>query len=230
LSKESPAGVCVVCQHPRRLPTRPPVCDADRTALDSMLREIPDLLARLDPAGAGNGSGPKVSGSKDPPVPLSVDVVDLTTQSRGGTLTIAGPDQIGYLSVATELDFWVMDWRLLLWSDHSIPLPTVAVLAGWLRNRLDIACDEHPAIDEFAAKIRQIHKTLTRMVGDNKRTGERVGTCPMKLRDDSRCNTPLHADPYVSQVACDRCGTSWASWLTLMAAMQDDVTDEGVAA
>jgi len=176
MSDETPAHVCVVCHNPRRLPTRPPVCEADRAALDSWLAEIPDLLARLDPAGTGNGSGPKVSGSKDPPVPLSVDVVDLASPSRTGTLTITGPDQIGYLSVASELDFWVADWRLLLWPDHSLPVPTVAVLAGWLRNRTERACDEHPAIDEFHTKIRQIHRTLTRMVGDTKRTGEKVGS------------------------------------------------------
>ena len=225
---------CVVCQ--RRIPNRPLVCDGDRQGLDSMLREIPDLFARLDPS-PGAGGGPKVSGSREAPVPVSVDVVDLTSPARPGSVAVrmAGdwslqggdPLQVGYLSVATELDQWARDWISHDWcpGDH-LPVPTVATLAGWLRVRLDTACDEHPAIDEFAVKIRQIHRALTRQVGEVKRTGERVGRCPAVLRDNTRCGTTLYVDPYVSQIACARCRTSWSSWLELMAAMEE-TGDEG---
>ena len=76
---------CVVCQ--RRIPNRPLVCDGDRQGLDSMLREIPDLFARLDPS-PGAGGGPKVSGSREAPVPVSVDVVDLTSPARPGSVAV----------------------------------------------------------------------------------------------------------------------------------------------
>lgn len=220
---------CIVCQRAGRIPNRPPVCDGDRQALGSMLREIPDLFTRLDPSPA-KGGGEKVSGSRVPPVPLNVDVADLTNHIHRATLTplpsLHPEDQVGYLAVATELDFWVQDWRLALYPDHSLPLPTVAVLAGWLANRLEDACDHHPAIDEFAAKVKAIHRALIRQVSEHKRTGERVGRCPVILRDDTRCNTPLYVDPYVSQIGCNRCRTTWSSWLELSAAMPDDGDEE----
>lgn len=227
---------CVVCS--KRIPNRPPVCSGCRTSLDSMLGEIPALFARLDPRPAKTDAE-KVSGSRNPPVPPNLDVVDLTSPSRQGSIGVrmAGdwwltgdPDQIGYLSVATELDFWAQDIRNELYPDHHLPVPTVAVLAGWLRVRLDRACDELPAVDEFAAKVKQIHRALTRQIGDQKRTGERVGKCPAILRDDTRCNTTLYVDPYVSQIACTRCRTSWPTWLHLMAALEDTGDEREAAA
>lgn len=139
---------CVVCQKPGRIPNRPPVCDGCRSSLGSMLREIPDLFARLDPRPAKAGTE-KVSGSRVPPVPLNLDVTDLAAESRPGSIGVrmAGdwascggdPLQVGYLSVATVLDCWVRDWRESLWPDHSLPLPVVGVLPGWLADRLDRA-------------------------------------------------------------------------------------------
>lgn len=223
---------CIVCQREGRIPSRPPVCEGCRSALASMLREIPTLYARLDPR-PGQSNTERVSGSRVPPVPLNIDVADLTDAARPASIGVkhAGhwasrggdPDQIGHLSVATILDHWVRDWINHNWcpGDH-LPAPTVSTLAAWLEVRLDDACDNHPAIDEFAADIRRIHGTIKRMVGELKAIGERIGHCPAILRDGTRCNTTLRADPYVSQVACPRCRTSWPSWLALAAAMQDD--------
>lgn len=238
----SNADPCVVCRNPKRIPNRPMVCDGDRQRLGSMLAEIPDLYARLDAARAGAGSGPKVSGSREAPVPVSLDAVDLAAPARAGSVGIrtrgdwstkgGDPDQVGYLPVATELDTWVRDWITQEWCPGAhLPTPTVAILGGWLRTRLDDACDQHPAVDEFAADVKRVHRSLTRAIGELRNTGERVGTCPSKLRDDTRCNTTLRADPYVDQIACPRCGTTWPrrQWLQLAAA-QDDVRDEGEAA
>src|SRR5690606_34873509 len=164
-----PTG-CVVCQRAGRIPHRPPVCEGCRTKLAGWLREIPALYARLDPQPSKTG-GEKVSGSRTPPVPPDLDVVDLTSPARPGSSAVkwsgrwaalgGDPDQIGHLPVATVLDFWVRDWIANDWcpGDH-LPLPVVATLAGWLETRVDTACDYHPSIDEFAADIRRIHTTL----------------------------------------------------------------------
>jgi hypothetical protein len=242
VSDESTAHACVVCRNPRRIPNRPPVCDGCREALCSHLGEIPTLFARLDSARIGSGTGPKVSGSKEPPLPLNEDNVDLALPARIGSVDIrmrgdwalkgGDPLQVGYLPIATELDFWVRDWITHDWCPgNHLPAPTVSTLAGWLRVRLDDACDQHPAIDEFAGKLKSLRRALVHAVGDIKATGERVGRCPTILRDDTRCGATLHADPYVDQIQCARCGTSWERrrWLTLAAA-QDDVRDEGEAA
>lgn len=202
MSDEPAIGPCVVCRHPRRIPNQPPVCDNCRTALISMLGEIPDLFARLDPSPQTSGAE-KVSGSREAPIPVAVDVVDLTSPARTAALTITGPDQLGYLSVATELDFWVLDWRLALWPNHSIPLPTVTVLSGWLRNRVDHACDHHPAIDEFATKVRQIHKTLRRMVGELRHVHRLPAPCPT-----CELSTLVRADG-ASYVECTSCRRLW---------------------
>lgn len=237
--------LCVVCPALRpaskpRMPDFPLVCTGCRTQVRIELSEIPDLYARLDPSRTSTGSGPKVSGSKEAPLPLIVEVVDLTLPSRIGSADIrmrgdwsqlgGDPDQLGGLSIATELDFWVRDWRESRSISEGLPVPMVATLAGWLLNRLDDACDQHPAIDEFAAKVHRLHSTLRRAVGEQKAGGEPVGRCPAKLRDDTRCNTKLYADPYLDQIACARCGTAWPrrQWLSLAAA-QDDVKAEEAA-
>lgn len=238
--------LCVACPALRPaskpcMPDFPYVCTSCRTQIRIELTEIPDLFARLDPTRTSTGAGPKVSGSHDPPLPLVVEIVDLTLPSRIGSADIrmrgawsqvgGDPDQLGGLSIATELDFWVRDWRESRMVGEALPVPTVATLAGWLLVRLDDACDQHPAIDEFAVKVHKLRTSLQRAIGEQKRNGEPVGRCPTKLRDDTRCNTKLYADPYLDQIACGRCGTAWPrrQWLSLAAA-QDDVRDEGAAA
>jgi hypothetical protein len=97
---------------------------------------------------------------------------------------------------------------------------TVAAAVAFLAAHLGWACDEHPAIREFAAELRQLTKTLTAAVahgGDTR--GEKIGRCPAVTRDDTRCAAPLRVDPYVDQIQCGRCGTRWdrrgGGWLRL---------------
>lgn len=232
---------CVVCQHNDRIPYRPPVCDACRKRIQSQLREIPDLYARLDPTPTRR-RGEKVTRTPEDPAPLNLDVLDLLAEARPGSVAVKmagewshvpGGDkhQIGHLSVATRLDQWVRDWISCDWCPGDrLPDPYVATLVGWLDARLDLACDRHPAIDEFAAEIRRIHSTLRRYVGELNASGEKIGRCPAVRRDGARCNAVLRADPYVSRIACDRCGTSWRSWLELAAAMQDNGIEGSEAA
>lgn len=60
-------------------------------------------------------------------------------------------DQVGEPSVPAVLDSWATDWQSYEWS--TLPVPTVPALAGWLKARLEWACDEHPAIGDFAAEL-----------------------------------------------------------------------------
>lgn len=154
---------CVVCQ--RREPNRPLVCDGDRLRLAQYLREIPDLYALLPTVLAAHGSGrEKVSGSREAPVPVSLAVVDLLAPARHPEPTEAGrahPEDIdGGLSVASTLDEWVRDWRSHRAKGEGAPPATVYQLAHWLGVRLAEACDDHPAIDEFALEIRGVVASL----------------------------------------------------------------------
>lgn len=229
--------LCVVCPVYRpvskpRLPDFAPVCTPCRDRVTSELGQIPDLYA-LIPASLepGTGTGVKVSGTRTAPIPVRLEALNLLVGAPGHVADGNG-DQHGPIPPIVVLDQWVADWLTYPWSrsDHA-PVPTISTLTGWLLLRLDDALDQHPAIDDFAREIRDTLRAI-RAVTEPQRTGEYIGKCPAKLRDESRCNTRLYADPYLDQVACSRCGSTWArrQWLALAAAQDDVRTNEGAAA
>lgn len=133
-------------------------------------------LAPMGGAGPvpGESRRPRVSGSTpEPPAPTPLGALDLTLPAREASRALYArgqlgldPDQVGTLSAATILDTWVRDWRGTLWPDHTLPVPTVAALVGWLRLRVEDACDQHPAVDDFAAEIRELRGSLRGALGD----------------------------------------------------------------
>lgn len=168
------------------------VCPSDRTGiastlfdirdLDAQLREDPDPvdhstrdgLALILPMGivpSGLGAGARVSGSREPAAPTDLDRLDLAGPARPAELSPAGwrhmEDQIGHQAVAAELFQLVRIWREDLFADESLPRPTVAEMVKWLGDRLDTACNEHLAIDEFAMVIRVLRSALRRKLGLN---------------------------------------------------------------
>lgn len=134
------------------------------------------------PTGATGRTPPRmgiVTGTRDNLAPVDLDVVDLTGDARPASIAVryrterppgqapinwaaygGDPDQIGHLSVATELEFWVQDWITMRGEGEHLPLPLVPPLAGWLSARLTWAIDEHPAIDEFATALTRIYGAL----------------------------------------------------------------------
>jgi hypothetical protein len=143
------------------------------------------------PTRATAGSAP-VSGSREAPVPVSLDLVDLTAPARAGSLLphanadlhqaasvvprtktlerhtygARWVDQVGHLSVATELDFWVVDWIEARGQREHRPAPNVPDLIRWLGDRVDDACDHNGAIDEFATKVSELLWTCRRLAGE----------------------------------------------------------------
>lgn len=134
-----------------------------------------DPIAHALPAGPLNGSksAPRVSGSPGRSAPIRIDPTDLLARSRHASLAVATSsrwpeDQVGYLSAATILDFWVRDWADLR-GEH---LPEIGrerspalTLANWLLDRLDWACQHHFALDEFAGDIQQLSSALYGLCG-----------------------------------------------------------------
>ncbi len=165
---QDPARLCIICQ--KRQYERAQVCQADRTRLPHILTDIEELHAQLPLALAKQQSaGQRVTGSREAPVPISLDVVDLAAGARNGGLTEQAAkhpgDQIGQIAVASILDQWVRDWRDEMAFAQSLPVPTVPELARWLRDRCEWACDRHPAIDEFAAEMRKLRAVLRGQLG-----------------------------------------------------------------
>lgn len=156
---------CVVCQ--RQPPERPMVCEGCRQRVIDHLRQIVDLYATL-PAmlEPGASTGQRVSGSREAPIPVRLDPLDLSLPLRGSQ-AVRDPygDQTGMVPVVWRLDSWARDWQTTLVPDQRLPVPTVATLAGWLRDRLDLACRHHPAVDEFAAEMRQTVAALDQALG-----------------------------------------------------------------
>lgn len=146
---------------------------------------------------------PRVSGSREAPLPLRVDVLDLTMPARGGTVHDLHGDQIGHVAVASVLDQWVEDWREHRDRGERRPEPpTVVVLVDWLGKRLGDACDDHPAIDEFAADVRRLCRVLRMVTGDGPARPERLpAPCP---GCDLLALTRDHAG-----VRCRACGEDW---------------------
>lgn len=128
-----------------------------------------DPIAWLLPSGsAGNpASAAPVSGSRNPPAPISVDQVDVLLPARQGSrasfvrgLLGLDPEQAGHLPLATTLDTWVRDWAAYRHAGENLPPATVGDMCEWLHARVEWACDEHPRVDEFASELRTYRSVM----------------------------------------------------------------------
>jgi hypothetical protein len=205
------------------------VCEADRAKLRATLDDIVTLYIKLPAAiQPGSGNGPRVSGSRETPVPVRLDIIDLAAEARVPSLAkdargLDWPeDQTGHLAVASILDSWVRDWIDTRNEREHAPAPTVSVLAGWLTVRLAWACDSHPAVDDFAREMRNLAGALRASVGE---TGDHkhIGHCPVIDPDDgSECGARLYASPWVDIIECPKCGARWPRerWFILGASIR----------
>jgi hypothetical protein len=230
--------LCILCpQRHRGEPEhyeRANACQPCRVWLDGLLRDVGDLWARLPEAlPPVSGHGPRVSGSREAPIPLRVDVLDLGLRTRKGS---RGPfvrgvlglddDQTGHLSAGTILDTITGAWIGETWCRATrLPVPTVPALAQWLRRWADDACDRHTAIDEDAADLRELRSTLRSVLGDRSQRPEHMSApCP-------GCDLlTLVRRPGEDLVECadDDCrrvltGDEYASWSGLVIAAQRGV-------
>lgn len=204
---------CIVCQ--RRQPYRPNVCDGDRRRLDHQLRELPDLYVLLPAAlEAGDGDRERVSGTRVAPIPLSLDVVDLIGMARQPNPTDEArkhpEDQTGGLSVASVLDQWVREWREVRSKGEGLPAPTVPNLAHWLRMRLEWACDQHLAIDEFAFELRGLMSTIRSALTLRRHVDRLPAPCPNPECDMLTLHRSI--DPIKGADSWIECGSCHRLW------------------
>lgn len=167
------------------------------------------------------GRGQRVSGSREAPLPLRINPLDLTMPVRATEPSDEArrwpEDQLGELSVASRLDSWVSDWRSTIDCGDVRPAPTVVELVRWLRIWLERACDQHPAIYEFAHEIKDLRRTLRAVVGINEVRPERLDV-PCR-----RCDLlALHRLPGEDRVECGSCGDlltedEFTRWLKMLA-------------
>lgn len=110
------------------------------------------------------GRGGRVSGSSEPRLPIAVDAVDLLAPARS-MRRLRSEDDWGFVSIASTLDFWVQDLRDHRARGEGLPEPSVTVLAGWLLERIDEACDDWLPVDEFFEDLRRAHGALRGQLG-----------------------------------------------------------------
>lgn len=192
--------LCVVCPQLRpdtepRIYDRAQVCDGCRAHLADLLDELGERYDDVDLERATTGAA-KVSGSRTPPLPLDLRSLDLTMPpTRPGTIHDPHGDQVGEVSVATVLDGWARDWQSYRWA--YLPTPTVPLLLDWLRERLDWACDHHPAVNEFAAELAH---TVSRLRPAPERPERKVGV-PCRQCD----HVTLYRRPRSTRIECASC-------------------------
>ena len=220
--------VCVVCPTLRpnaepRIYERANVDEGCRARLQSLVGELSGYYGYVDLRRPSNGSQ-RVSGSRTPPLPLRVEALDLRLHPHVHPVHDPYGDQIGHPGVATILDSWARDWQTYL--DVSLPSPTVTLLCGWLLRWLDKACDTHPAIDEFAAEILDLVRTLRRAIGV---AGPAVELLDVPCR---KCEwLSLAPIPRQDRIECLNCGDlstgdEYTRWTGLLAAgVQQCVVD-----
>lgn len=198
-----------------------------------------DPLAFILPAGPvpGASGAPRVSGTAEPSSPLNLDVWamltgplqwDRTTRGyvrRPETVHDERGDQVGPVGVAWVLDAWCGDWADYRGKGERRPTERVHFQVAWLANRLDWACDEHPAVDDFAAELRGILRTLRRLTGQQEPRPQLCEGVPCR-RCDLKTLYRLPGDTYIE---CDPqrryggCGlllteAEFRQWVGLLAA------------
>lgn len=177
---------CVLCPrtHPDGTEREPnwaaeglQVCEGHYARTECVLEVIPVQWSMLSAAPGSGSSQARVSGSAEQSLGVRVPVLDLMGPANLGAVRDRFGDQAGYVSVATVLDSWCSDWAEL--RGESRPLPTVARLAEWLRDRLPWAVGEvqlgrdgkragggHPALDDFSQDLQRTAWALRAANGD----------------------------------------------------------------
>lgn len=161
---DQPTGSCVCCN--RRDPHEGYACNPCRSRFRTWLAEIPDLYASLlgeplAPSGSPGKGGP-VSGSRERPIPIRVDLFDLT--HAGGWPDVLTEDQVGHLPVWMTLETWARDWSTFRAMGEAAER-SVSGLCRWMWERVDDMCDEHEAIDECWRDVRALRGALYAQLG-----------------------------------------------------------------
>lgn len=192
------------------------------------LDDIVAMHARLgDHLEPGSSTGQRVSGSREAPLPLRVDVLDLTLPARVTHIRGYFDDQMGVISVASVLDFWVRDWISYPQcpGDH-LPVPVVATLADWLRKRLAVwAAEHHPAMDEYSGEIEALWYALRNAVGDAPQPRQMCVGVPCKRCDQMAL---YREDDGSGDVRCGGCrhvisADEYMSWTRLVSANAKEI-------
>ncbi|MCX5584251.1 hypothetical protein [Streptomyces erythrochromogenes] len=177
---------CELCFRPAA--TR--VHDGCKQKIRENLLDLPSLYAALADAlqPVRRGDSGRASSGRTAPIPCNLEALDL--RARGGIEGV----------VAT----WAADlcereqWQLPQYGSIEAAVDGYTDLL--IRN-LDMICDEHPAVREFAAEIRQIVGQASRLT-----TGEKP---PRRIPVQCGCGTVLRITIDTPGARCPGCETQY---------------------
>ncbi|WP_432053724.1 hypothetical protein [Streptomyces sp. bgisy022] len=202
-------------------------CRPCEDATQQRITELPALFRRLDTTAAlmreaRRPGGRSSSGSKTPPIPPRLDVLNLV-----------GPGGVAARLQAIE-DAWrrVLGWTVAPW--RGSPAQAVPGLAGFLGNNLLWACSSYESVGQDIDDLRRLHGECKALVDGERKPGRvQIGNCPVRVAD-RLCWTPLTASAASHRVRCGGCGARWETlgeWRELRAAQEQALAEAaGVAA
>lgn len=190
-------GTCTICQ---RETTRM-ACERCEQRMRRQLDDLPTFMAlagdNLLPGQGGDGR------SSERTLGINVAALDVA----------AGFDAIAVLESWERV--WREDFDLAPYGlassarNDGTQKTTLVGITRFLKAWLGKVCEEHPAVDEFAAELRTIHRQSQQAAGQTKRGGWRV-TCPADT-ETAECGSVLvvtSAD-FDASVTCKACRTTW---------------------
>jgi DNA-directed RNA polymerase subunit RPC12/RpoP len=211
-------------------------CQPCEDGTRTRLQQLPNLFTHLNQTvalipGARKTNGSTPTGSRTAPLPVRLDVLDLT-----------GPG-----GIATRLQAIEDSWRKALGRRITAATDGIRVFASWRTNptravpghidfltiNLRRACEVYESIGQDIDGIRKLHATCKAAADGERRSGKvPVGLCPTRT-EDGVCATPLTATASSHRVRCNSCGSRWesmAEWRTLKAAQEQILAEAAVAA
>jgi hypothetical protein len=190
------------------------------------LRELNALFPRLNKTAAlmrgARRTGPATSGSKEAPIPVRLEVLNLV--ANGG--------------VATRLEAIEDAWQQARGRNPNapagVPLKAVPLHIEYLAINLQWACENYEEIGQDMEEIRHLHAECTAALSPDPKPGRvRIGLCPVVL-DSGPCGAQLTATVASPKVRCPGCRTEWpdmGAWRELRRAQEVVQTNRtGVAA
>lgn len=180
------ASYCELCLRP----ANSRVHDGCQQKIRQNLLELPGLYAELAEAlePSRRGDGGRSSSGRAAPIPCNLEALDL--RARGG--------------IEGVLATWAADlcereqWQLPQYGTVELAVDGYAHLL--LRN-LGMICDEHPAVREFAAELRQIAGQAQRLI-----TGDRP---PRRIPVACPCGHVLRVTLDTPGARCPGCETQY---------------------
>ncbi|MWA08771.1 hypothetical protein [Streptomyces sp. BA2] len=209
------------------------ICE-DKTTV--RLTELSTLFAKLDTTAALMRGARRIgggSGTKNPPIPPRLEVLDLVAPGGG---------------VAARLRVIEDSWRTALAWEIAPDSDGNRVFASWrinpgeavkrhvkfLADNLLWACGGYESVGQDVETIRKLHAECAAIVNDERKPGRvAIGLCPVRL-DDGHCREQLTASAASHRVRCGNCGSRWETlgeWRQLRAAQEQVLAEAaGVAA